>query len=637
MTNLINLMELNFRKSRLSFGVLLLAILSSVPLSMVLKAKAMPLSDAVGLALIFWAIVGIPLSALALSAISGAEAASESARNIEQVLPVSQGKFLSAALIVLLLQMAGLLLAAYATMGFTLPTEKLDPVAMQAYQFYLYAAASLTIYGFTVSYALRNAVAGAALSAGAVLVTVYTLGTMSILENLTYEIVSLTPLKLAVAALVLAGVAGSLKLLSGVYARRERLAAVKLTAAALLLASPVLASVTGLALMNYRARRVTAPLSSYSFLNFRERETGEFMLAQQPFTGRLIVVDADGDRAVIEPEIPGGTRFGGLFQEPNFSEGEILPVPGGGAWILYSKFRKEHKLLCGSVKGGFVQRAAINDAWQVTLVGGEKPGVIKSLDGKIFYATLTPGKGELKWEKIPAKSPEEVQAFVTRKEAGAAGTARFSADGRTLIYKDRRWPVPWAVGTKSPLAGLKLDDGLNFIVPARSSTYLCRPDGRTETLWPEYFRLGQNFYLTPDGTAWGTTLSHSRITEFSLLGRSLYDFDEPVFYILTREGKALSGLQIHSALKKAGEKNGRAGLLKAEGDTLWFNVGDKYLVRVSAADTDDFKSWKLPASVWEGNHSLSPSNVSASRRGIFIAAEDGVYFMDWEGKLKKLV
>ncbi len=633
---MINLIKLNFRKSRLSFAVLLLAVLASVPLSLALKANAMAAAEAINLAMVYWALVGIPLSALALSAIAGADAASGDTRSVEQPLPVSQGWLLSASAGVALLEVGALVLAVYAVMGFTLPFETLNFAQKHAYRLYVFSAAFLTIYGFAVSYAFRNAVAGAALAAAAVLTVVYPVLMMSVLQSITFELISLTGLKLAVAGLALAGAAGALKLLSGVYARHEKNAAVKITAAALLLASPVLASLAGLSLVNHRARQVTGPVPAYRFSPSGGMEGGEFMLVQKPFTGEVLVADTDGNNAVLDRGGDAGRiKFGYLLPSPTFTRAQVLRV-SGGTWIIFSKYGNDHKLFSGSLKEGFVQRAEMNSRWDCELVGGEKPGIVVSHSGGYFYALLQEGKKELKWEKLPAlKTPEELRAFVVRKEAGAAGLARF--EGKTLVYKNKSWPVPGALGTKFPAEGLKLADGLNFIVPAKTGTYLCRPDGKAKMLWPHYFRLGQNFYVTTEGTAWGTTISHSRITETGLTGRRSYDFDEPIFYILTRKGTELSGVQIRSALKKAGATDGTTSLLRAEGGTLWFNIEDRYLARVNAANTNEFALWKLPASAWRGKHALFSTNVSASSRGIFMAAVDGIYFMDWKGKLKKLV
>jgi len=184
----------------------------------------------------------------------------------------------------------------------------------------------------------------------------------------------------------------------------------------------------------------------------------------------------------------------------------------------------------------------------------------------------------------------------------------------------RRWTVPGALHNGLPVPGVALADGLNFIVPARTAdgyaTYLCRPGGKTELMWPEYFRPALNMSLTPDGAVWGV----SRATV-------------PAFHILTSEGRALPGVPVGRIAGSAGMKASDEGvfLLRAAGGYLWFNAGDRYLVRAAVDDPANLKTWKFPKVV---NNRVGV--VTAAIDGIFITAVDGVHFMDWSGNAKKI-
>jgi len=146
-----NLIKLQLRKGLLSFGVIMAALLASVPLALAIKSGAMKPGEAVNLAMLYWAMVGIPLTALILSGIAGAEAARDQAALTEQPLPVSQYKLLLSSLAAVLLEVAVLTLAAWAIMGFALPLEKLDGAQKYIIGFYFFSLAYLSVYGFTLS------------------------------------------------------------------------------------------------------------------------------------------------------------------------------------------------------------------------------------------------------------------------------------------------------------------------------------------------------------------------------------------------------------------------------------------------------------------------------------------------------
>jgi len=285
-----NLIKLQLRKSLLSFSVIMAALLASIPLALAVKSAAMKPGEAVDLAMLYWALVGIPLTALILAGIAGSEAVREQAANTEQPLPVSQYKLLLSSLLAVLLEVAVLTLAAWVIMGFALPLAELDEAQKFIFRFYLVSLACLSVYGFTLSYAFRNGVAGALVSAAAVAATVAPLVTMSVFQTFAFTLIPLEPLKPLIAAMALAGSAFALKLLSGISDRKVKRTAANMSLIALLLAAPALASLFALVILNNKVRRVTLQVTArqyFSGLEPYQYSPGAdgLMLAYKPYSG----------------------------------------------------------------------------------------------------------------------------------------------------------------------------------------------------------------------------------------------------------------------------------------------------------------------------------------------------------------
>jgi hypothetical protein len=177
---------------------------------------------------------------------------------------------------------------------------------------------------------------------------------------------------------------------------------------------------------------------------------------------------------------------------------------------------------------------------------------------------------------------------------------------------------------------------MNFFVQAKTrdgyATWLCRPNGKAEMLWPKYFRLMQNLTIAPDGTVWGKKETR-RVSKFKMAlgGYSALAQEAPVFYILTADGRALSGIKADQVVEKAGVAGGDIELAHSAGDNLWFVSGSRYLVRTDLKGAGEVKAWKLPGLIRN-----RIKQVSASSDGVFTAGADGVYFTDWEGSTKKI-
>jgi hypothetical protein len=271
----------------------------------------------------------------------------------------------------------------------------------------------------------------------------------------------------------------------------------------------------------------------------------------------------------------------------------------------------------------------------MNLITGKDPGMLALREDGYYYASLPPGKNGPEWKKV-ASLKDGYLRFLAAKYLREGAAAVFGKDGKTLEYRGKRWAVPDAEAWRLPEPGVELADGMNFFAQAKTrdgyTTWLCRPNGKVEAVWPEYFSLMQNLAVVPDGTVWGKrTAGMISVKRLSLTGYSSFEQEAPVFYILTADGRALSGIKTDEVVKKAGVAGGDIDLVHSAGNELWFVSGSRYLVRTDQKGAREVKVWKLPAVI----HNRI-KQVTASADGVFTAAADGVYFTDWDGKTRKI-
>ena len=639
-----DLIKLQLRKSLLSFSVIMAALLASIPLALAVKSAAMKPGEAIDLAMLYWALVGIPLTALILSGIAGSEAARDQAASTEQPLPVSQYKLLLSSLAAVLLEAAMLTLAAWAIMGFSLPLERLDGTQKYIASFYLFSLVYLSVYGFTLSYAFRNGIAGAVLAAAAVAATVTPLVTMSVFQTFAFTLIPLGPLKPFIAVIALAGSAFALKLLSGISDRKVKRTAANMSLIALLLAAPALASLLALVILNNKVRQVTLQVTArryFSGLEPYQYSPGAdgLMLAYKPYSGEIFLINEDGGRVVVRPARESREKgFAYLFPDITSADAGTARDRDGTIWVLYGNYGRSARLVGGG-HGGFTERASFED-WKVPeLAGGKEPLLLDFRPDGIFNSPLPQGKKGLEWKKIGEKHSQAF-TFLWKKYAKEGISAERKSDGKTIVYGKDSWTIAGSIFTVSPLPGFKLPGGTGFLVPTRSgntyTTWLCRPGKKAEPAWPGWFSLGQNASVTPNGTVWGKIDNQITVTARSHgIFSSKEEFISPFFSIITPEGEVLPQISAAAILRKAGIKDGRLDLLRAGGGSLWFNAGDKYLVKADASDMEQFKMWKLPATATRNKWRFRTGAVSPTKNGILVAAMDGVYFMDWNGAEKK--
>ncbi len=647
-----NMLALQFRKSRLTFLVMLGAVLLSAPAAMLFHPRSMTGPEAVNLAMLFWALAGLPLAIMTLAGTAGSDAASEAARAAEQPLPESQYGQVLSALAAALAGTALLMLAVFAIMGFSVPMDKLTFVTAHVASHYAFYMAFLVLYTFTLSYAFRNAVAGGLAASALLALTAVPLLSAALFQELMLRLIPLVLLNAVTGALALGGALWALRLLCRAYARREAGAAGKTLLAALLLAAPLIPPFAGLAALNRKASGIAFPVYPlrYYFDTDAPQAPG-VMLVQKPFTGEVFLVDGEGRRAEVLPPDAGPDLPGYFFPVPAFIRGQTMSDPDGGVWVFCDRYDRPGVLMKGTAATGLKLRAALPRSLSANLVRGKVPGIIARRREGYYYALLTPGKEPLKWENIDAMPGEaekrwasgtgveaRMGAFLRRKISEAPGVAVLSADRRTVTAGGRKWTVPGALGFKTPFMGVERADGFNYIVPAREGkkevTYICPPGGKARKLWNGYFRLGADLWQAPDGTLWGYNRK-ARITSTvtGITGTSRKEFDSPSFNILTRDGRSIESFQLDAVLRELPQAEGDIALVREEKGELWFTIGNDYLVKTPPGGQTPYSVWKLPVSVRE---KFWRSALQPTRDGMIISAMDGVYFMDWEGRARKL-
>lgn len=646
-----NLIILQFKKSRLPFLVLAGAVLLSVPAALLFRPDTLTGPEAVNIAMLFWALAGLPLAIMTLAGTAGSDGASDGARAAEQPLPASQYRQVLSGLAAAAAESALLLLAIYAIMGFSVPLDKLNFVNAHVARHYAFYAAFLVLYSFTLSYAFRNAVAGGLAAAALLVVTALPLLSAALFGELMLDLIPLIFINSLTAVLALAGALGALHLLCRSYARKEAGRAAKVLFAALLLTLPVLPPFIGLAALRIKAAEVTWPVYPLVLNSDGPEAAPGVMLTQKPFTGEVFLIDEAGRRAVVFPEDSARGLPNYFFPVPAFVRGQTLSAPDGSVWVYCNRYDKPAVLLNGSAAAGLKLRSTLPDSRRAYFVRGKVPGIVERRKYGVYYAPLQTGTGPLEWKKVGSMHAEAAKrwivgtgeealldAFLRGKLAEAPGVAVLSTDDRTVTSGGGKWSVPGALGPKSPLIGVQLGDGMNYVVPAREgkdyAAYLCPPGKSARRLWRDYFRLGANLWAAPDGTLWGYNKKSSIVlTVRKLSGVTKKEFDSPQFNILTREGKSIESFRLDNMLRDLPAAKGDIALVREEKGELWFTIGNAYLVKTGANPNGPYSAWKFPESVRE---KYWRSTLLATRNGILIAAMDGVHFMDWEGSSRKL-
>jgi hypothetical protein len=655
------LIALQLRKNLLSFAGILTALLVSVPWMLIFGAGPLKPGMALKTLMSYWAMAGIPLAALLFASITGSEAGKAAAAAAEQPMPVSQYRLLLSSLAAALIQSAALTLLVWTFLGFHPPLDHITDAQQEILRLYPFSLLYLAVSAFAFSYLCRNGIIGAMLAAIAVFFTSTPLTGMSLFTNMEFSVLPLNIIEPAILFLALGGTLYALKLLSGISDRKERSTFKKVSAIAVLLAAPPLLSMVCLVIFNITLQQIYFPLyrrdaqyknlpgSSYLPGSPIEKESSRRLFAQRPFTGEVFLLDTAGRKTVILPgqeesRFPRTFSFFPTLYIP-FNVNSMVTDSSGEIWIVLSK-RSWTGILSGRPGTGFRLRTEIATGDWIDLIGGKKPMLYRRENDEQYVCALPPANGRLQWTKIAKHGINSVIREKYRKEAGYA---ELSDNLKVLIYGKKRWALPAAAFHPKLVPGFYLKDGIGFIVEYRKDgrkySVLCRPDGKTTSL-PlqfDYFNHPYGPQMAPDGTFWNRKLERAQLTwaaenKLRTEGGDAR-FAGATFDILTSEGRALR-VKLDGVLRATRVNNGNIRLVHAKGDHLWFSVGNKFMAKTSAQDTENFRLWRLPQAPLQPrmeSYGLLWDTISPATDGIFITGTKGVYFMDWEGRIRKLL
>jgi len=508
--------------------------------------------------------------------------------------------------------------------------------------YYAFALVFLTLYGFTLAYAFANAIAGGALAITALTAIGTPLVLMDAFQEVHYKLLPLASLKALLAAMAIAGGAYALKLFSERGSRAASGGRKLAFIAAAVLSAPLAVTFLMLARFNSRAEAVIMPAPGYTYFSryntFEDPDifNGAAMF-QRPFTGELFLADASGKKAIM---VQGSTdrEKGFLYLSPYMRPYRTIIAAKDGhgkAWVLYGATAALTRVFNGDING-FKEYPSTSYNYGLTLSIGKKKGLLNFRTDGSYFADLEPGMKGLEWRKVGATSGEGARYLMKLEDQKAN---YLTADRRTgvLSYNGRSWKLP-SGGAAAPIP-LKGSKEIAFIVNtgAHKTSYICLPGEKPAEFAPTAMTPELNLALNPDGSVWGTKENFMSVTELSLGRVARYDLTEPVFYILTADRKVLKGLKITQLLKKAGILDGRVKVVHAVGDSVWFNLGDKYMARVDGNEAKgSAQLWRLPEGLDWGKTPPDWSSVTPSPDGIYVAGAAGLFFIEWSGRLKKL-
>jgi hypothetical protein len=605
-------------------------LLSAVALLGLALLTAELVRQTLNLALFYFLLSIVPLASMYLAAAAGKEAA--------QAQPKPGYK----RLLILLASVAGAALvtsfAAWALAGF----ELWDSVPIGLLE-YLPALLFLVLQAFTIGCAAKSILAGILLAAASLGAAAGPLFGIETFQERYFEVIPLGALCLLSAIAAFGGPLAALKLLSS-GARRLKVLP--------LLVLPALLGLTGIMALHFRASRITeaAEFPYYSAYPADPYLLGDAMLIAKPYSGKLFLIDSAGKRA----ELARGSIFPALkYLLPELGEDEVMAARGdnGALWLLQFPSSTTARLLKGGIEGLKEQAAfSFQDGFPVFLEGGREACLARHINSEGDFFAAPPSDGQkVEWKKKRDRLQD--CSSESKKRIKAWPVAQLK--GEVLIYGGQRWQVPGVSKylNNKTFQGLSLKNGPVFWVPAKGKngyfTYFCRAGAGLQKVWPGYDYTARDFppygkpkiHTTLGGAVWWTArlVTNPATGETAARRRGVL--------VVNEEGTPLPPVSIPGALlsRAAGADETNLVLLRASGDTLWFNLDAKYMIKFSAADPGKYELWKFPEATERkkyfscgGGSSEYARAVRAVSGGAMIAGLNGVYFMDWAGKKKKL-
>ncbi|MCX5797634.1 MAG: hypothetical protein NTY77_19255 [Elusimicrobia bacterium] len=640
--------RLELRKQRLAFVGLAAAFIVTLPLAwlgaVIGHADRRAAIDALFL---FWTTVGLPGAAALLGASAGVGLRAEPAAAAESVLPASPARRAAMALAAAALQLAALaavvlLMAAAVSPGWRTTFTELvwsAPEFQRAvFRLLAFNLGYILAASFVCAYGLGHGLAGGLLGLGLAGIGSTALAAASGMQALYDERELLRPGGLfMIEALCLSGAAYALGRCASRLERRAGLGWLDFTLCGLAVSFGsvlcVLAMVRAFGCLvhhpqpirheDYFARAHSLALRLVPGL----READAQGLLVGDMDGRLMLLKPDGRRTVLAP----GERvtLGDIFDVPLLDRNQSAEWDADGTlWSLHSKpllnsWRRT--LMHGRPGERFKQLPLAGDGgWQLVHRGLQVGTLGWSGDGKQRFTPLS-AQGLAASRSVAGELPKMFsEGWAELGLAAAAGK-----DGKSISWRGRTWRLPGKI-----VDGIMFELSLFPAVTAKpapvfalnafdqkgaSTMVLCRPGAKAQTPWP-----GKRFYaagLSADGTLW------SNFTNRTLLmirpdgsAAPLLDLAPALAALPRQKGKPSQGLSRFPILLRVGDGE------------LWALLSGRWLARLDAKSGALKACWELPCRPKNGRDS-----VQSVPAGFFLHDGERTFFVDWEGKARKLM
>jgi len=621
---------LELRKNRLLWRALAAVFAASLPLAC-LGARRVHMDASQGLdaALLFWSLLGLPISAMLLGASGGAGLRAEPAESAEAVLPIAPRRRVVGAVLaagIRIAALAALVLAACVALSAQWREVALGaathaaPITHSFFVTLTFTLTHLVLTCFVCAYAARNAGFGALVGGLLAAIAACSVAYGLALHEFFGARAPFGGKAFFAVAASLGGGVWALGRLAPWLERGERRSWRAVAAVPLALAAGSVLAFLGLGITFGGVARSMHLAAGEGLLAFlwdepylhllpRARKAASAGALVWNLEGELSWVPADGARAVLIDGVPR-------------SPGDVLKAPlarafgssawdeDGGLWVLFWEYgaAAPHRLYHGTPPAKLTLRTADFGGKDPRRIAhrGTTIGVLTwAQDDKTHFGAMPAAGRVFRWEE----TGKDANEYLLEGWADAGLAARVSKDGRSLSVKRAqggalRWTLPGkAIDRRTPgfVLASSVDGRPRFEL-------LVRPDSKGTTDSVAVCHEDGSVALQPQDP-WKA---------------SLRDGTYPAH---------LRHLVAPPSLKERGRRRDPRAL-RRDGDALWVLVEGSYLAKVSAADGKVLERWPLPPIPWLDRE---PEPVSQ-------ADDDGFYYntgrvlwrVGWDGSRRVL-
>jgi hypothetical protein len=647
------MLRLELRKQRLAFIGLAAAFVVTLPLAWLGAAIGhVDRRATIDALFLFWTLVGLPAAAALLGASAGAGLRAEPAAPAESVLPMAPSQRAAMALAAAAVQLAVLtalilLIAVIVSPGWrTTFTEKVwsAPEFQRAvFRLMVFSLSYILAVSFACAYALGHGLAGGLLGLGLAGIGSTALAAASGMQALYEERELLRPgAAVFVQALCLGGVGYALGRSASRLERRAGLGWRDFVLCGLGVSLGAALCVLAMGKTFDRLVRRPQPIHQDEYFSraqklalrlvpgLREAE-GQGLLAAN-MEGELLLLKPDGRRLVLTP----GDRvtLSDIFDVPLLDRNHSAEWDSDGTlWSLHSKPRHgtgswtgwDRTLMHGRPGERFQQLPLASDGgWQLTHRGPQVGTLGWAGDGKQRFTPLS-AKGAAGSRPVDGELPKMFsEGWAEQGLAAAAGK-----DGKSISWRGRTWRLPGRIAdgilfelslfpavTKgpAPVFAVNVTDAAN-----KKSLVLCRPGAQPQIPWP-----GAGFYadgISSDGTLWGFKNGWTML-------------------MIRPDGSAAPALDLQHAITTLPDQvihrtKGMSEfpiLLRVGDGEAWLLLNGRWLARVDTRTGRLMSARGLRRTPKNGRDS-----VHAVPEGFFFHDGERTWFVDWDGKARKLV